>query len=108
MPPSSGGRRSRSLCVGRGTAEYRLGDLRAAARDFAGALAQDAAQTGARNNLAQTLLDLKCPHRAREVLAPVDIGTLTPAMRSAVEDTRLGIERAMERGDDAAGCSAIP
>jgi hypothetical protein len=94
--------------IGRGTAEYRLGNLRAAARDFGEALKRDAAQTGARNNLAQTLLDLKCPNRAREVLAPVDIGTLTPAMRAAVEDTRRGIESAAERGADPAGCSAIP
>lgn len=94
--------------IGRGTAEYKLGDLRAAARDFAAALKLDAAQIGARNNLAQTLLDLECPHRAREVLAPVDMGTLPVAMRAAVEDTRRGVERAMERGADAAGCSAIP
>lgn len=94
--------------IGRGTAEYRLGDLQSAARDFSAALTLDSAQVGARNNLAQTLLDLKCPHRARRVLESVDIGALTPAMRSAVEDTRNGIEREAARSPDAAGCSAIP
>jgi hypothetical protein len=94
--------------IGRGTAGYKLGDLRAAASDFAAALRLDATQIGARNNLAQTLLDLKCPHRAREVLSAVDSGALSAVMRNAVEDTRRGVGSAAEQGADAEGCSTIP
>jgi tetratricopeptide (TPR) repeat protein len=94
--------------VGRGTAEYRLGHLDAAARDYAAALALDDAQVGARNNLAQVLVDLKCPHRAREQLATIDAGSLPPALRDAVLDTRRLAEAAASMGADAAGCSTFP
>lgn len=94
--------------VGRGTAEYRLGDLRAAARDYAQALRLDAAQIGARNNLAQTLLDLDCPHRARALLDAVDEATLPQAMRAAVLDTRRLAHSAASSKSDAAACVAIP
>ena len=52
--------------VGRGTAEYKAGNLQGAAADYAAALRVDASQAGARNNLAMTLLDLGCPREARE------------------------------------------
>jgi hypothetical protein len=94
--------------IGRGTAEYRLGDLTAAARDYSAALSLDAAQVGARNNLAQTLLDLKCAHRARELLATIDPQTLSGAMRDAVLDTRRQVELAVASGADRGDCSGIP
>jgi tetratricopeptide (TPR) repeat protein len=94
--------------VGRGTAEYRIGNLEAAARDYAAALALDAAQVGARNNLAQALVDLKCPHRAREQLAAVDAGSLQSPLREAVLDTRRLAEAAASTGADAAGCPTFP
>ena len=94
--------------VGRGTAEYRLGDLHGAARDYAAALALDAAQIGARNNLAQTLVDLHCPHRAREQLAAVDVDSLPPPLRDAILDTRRLAEAAASLTGDAAGCPTFP
>jgi tetratricopeptide (TPR) repeat protein len=94
--------------VGRGTAEYRLGKLEAAARDYAEALRLDATQNGARNNLAQTLLDLRCPRRARALLDGLDVPALTPALRDAVLDTRRQAELAEGAGSDAATCAGIP
>jgi hypothetical protein len=94
--------------VGRGTAEYRLGHLHAAARDYAQALRLDPAQTGARNNLAQTLLDLDCPHRARTLLDAVDASTLPAALRTAVLDTRRLAQSAASAKTDAAACDAFP
>lgn len=94
--------------VGRGTAEYRLGHLESAARDYAAALRLDATQVGARNNLAQTLLDLRCPRRARELLEGVDAEALPPALRAAVTDTRRQAQTATAQGPDAAHCADIP
>ena len=47
--------------IGRGTAQYRAGKLAEASQDYAAALRVDAGNAGARNNLAQTLLELGCP-----------------------------------------------
>jgi hypothetical protein len=91
--------------MGRGTAGYRLGDLPAAARDFAAALELDATLTGARNNLAQTWLDMHCATRARELLGPIDVKALSPALRDAVRDTARAVEAA--KADDS-GCATIP
>jgi tetratricopeptide (TPR) repeat protein len=91
--------------LGRGTAEYRLGNLPGAARDFSEALKLDGAQTAARNNLAQTYLDLRCAPRAQVLLSTVDTGSLAPGMRDAVLDTMRGAEAA--KSDDL-GCAAIP
>src|SRR6185295_12226230 len=62
--------------IGRGTASYRAGDLRAAADDYSAALRLDPAQNGARNNLAMTLLDLKCASEARAQIAQIDLAKL--------------------------------
>ena len=94
--------------VGRGTAEYRLGNLHGAARDYSAALALDASQAGARNNLAQTLVDLQCPHRAREQLAAIDVNTLPSPLREAILDTRRHADTAAEVRQDAAGCPTFP
>jgi tetratricopeptide (TPR) repeat protein len=91
--------------IGRGTAEYRLGNLAGAARDFSAALKLDASQAGARNNLAQTYLDLQCARRARELLVDLDVDSLSPELRDAVRDTLRGAEAA-KNGDS--GCATIP
>ena len=91
--------------LGPGTAEYRLGNLADAARDFSAALKLDASQAGARNNLAQTYLDLQCARRARELLVDLDVDSLSPALRDAVLDTLRGAEAAKNRDS---GCAAIP
>ncbi len=94
--------------VGRGTAEYRLGNLGAAANDYAAALALDVTQTGARNNLAQTLIDLGCPQRALTQLSGVAVNDLQSPLREAVLDTRRNAEAAVMTGADAAGCATFP
>ena len=91
--------------LGRGTAEYRLGNLPGAARDFSEALKRDGAQTAARNNLAQTYIDLRCAPRAQVLLGTVDTGSLAPGMRDAVLDTLRGAEAAKS---DHSGCDSIP
>jgi hypothetical protein len=88
--------------VGRGTAEYRLGNLPAAAHDYAAALRLDPSQVGARNNLAQTLLDLGCPAAAWEQLAAVDVEALRSPMREAVRDTLASA--GMRAGGDNDSC----
>jgi tetratricopeptide (TPR) repeat protein len=97
--------------VGRGTAEYKRGNLREAARDYHRALELDATQIGARNNLAQALLDLRCPRLARIHLAPfdaaIDPASLRSPLREAVEDTLRQVREAAERAPDAAECSDI-
>jgi len=95
--------------IGRGTARYRAGQLAEAASDYAAALRVDGSNVGARNNLAQTLLDLGCPNRAREQLLPIDAGTLESPLRETVLDTRKQVESALTKGsiDDATSC-AIP
>lgn len=78
--------------IGRGTAEYRAGNFPAAARDYAAALRLDAGNVGARNNLAQALLDLGCPSQAREQLASLDIERLESPLKDAVIDTRMQVD----------------
>jgi tetratricopeptide (TPR) repeat protein len=80
--------------IGRGTAEYRAGNFANAARDYAAALRLDPDNAGARNNLAQSLLDLGCPAHALEQLAPVSVDALAAPLRDAVLDTRRHIEAA--------------
>jgi tetratricopeptide (TPR) repeat protein len=80
--------------IGRGTAEYRAGNYSAAARDYAAALRLDPNNVGARNNLAQSLLDLGCPAQALEQLRPVNIDALASPLREALRDTRRQIEAA--------------
>jgi tetratricopeptide (TPR) repeat protein len=93
--------------LGRGTALYRQGKLAAAAGDYHAAWVLDPANAGARNNLAQTLLDLGCPNRARELLAEVNVDALQPPLRAAVLDTLRLVQAAGARAD-AEGCRTIP
>jgi hypothetical protein len=93
--------------VARGTVAYRQGNLAAAARDYSAAVALDPAQVGARNNLAQTLLDLRCPHRARQQLTGIEAQPMPAAVREALNDTLGKIEAAAAAGADAASCDAI-
>jgi tetratricopeptide (TPR) repeat protein len=81
--------------IGRGTAEYRAGNIANAASDYAAAVRLDPDNAGARNNLAQSLLDLGCPAHAREQLTPVNVAVLAPALREAVLDTRRHIDAAI-------------
>jgi tetratricopeptide (TPR) repeat protein len=81
--------------IGRGTAEYRGGNIANAARDYRAALRLDPDNAGARNNLAQSLVDLGCPTHAREQLAPVNIDALASPLKEAVLDTRQHIEAAV-------------
>jgi len=93
--------------IGRGTAEYRAGRIANAARDYAAAVRLDPENAGARNNLAQSLLDLGCPAHAREQLATVKIDTLASPLREAVLDTRRHIDAAASTSPvvDASRCS---
>lgn len=84
--------------IGRGTAEYRAGNLAAAAKDYAAALKADGTNVGARNNLAQTLLDLGCTRGARETLQSLDLNALQSPLREAVLDTREHVDLASEAG----------
>lgn len=79
--------------VGRGTAAYRSGALRDAARDYATALRLDAANAGARNNLTMTLLELHCPSQARETFARLNGVDLPASLRAAVTDTQEQLSR---------------
>jgi tetratricopeptide (TPR) repeat protein len=95
--------------IGRGTAEYRAGNVANAARDYAAALRLDPDNVGARNNLAQSLLDLGCPAQAREQLASVNIDSLTPSLRDAVLDTRRHMDAAAASPvSDPSRCVAQP
>jgi tetratricopeptide (TPR) repeat protein len=93
--------------IGRGTAQYRAGRLTEAARDYATALRVDGSNTGARNNFAQTLLDLGCPRSAREQLQAIDVATLQSPLREAVMDTRHHADLAARSspGADPAACT---
>lgn len=95
--------------IGRGTAEYRSGRLREAAKDYSTALRIDGANVGARNNFAMTLLELGCPLRAREQLKQIDPITLAPALRGAVSDTQERVDFASVAlaGGDPPACSAF-
>lgn len=92
--------------IGRGTAEYRAGRFANAARDYAEAVRLDPENAGARNNLAQSLLDLGCPAHAREQLDPVKIDSLASPLREAVLDTRRHIDSAVSTSPvvDASRC----
>jgi tetratricopeptide (TPR) repeat protein len=92
--------------IGRGTAEYRAGNLQAAARDYASALRVDQSNVGARNNLAMTLVELGCPARARAQLESVDMGLVDGSLKEAVLDTRRRVDAALKAsgGRDAASC----
>ena len=94
--------------VGRGTAEYRLGHLAEAARDYAQALRLDPGQAGARNNLAQTLVDLRCPHRALSWLEGHDLDGLPAPLRDASKETLRDAQAAAGLTTDAAGCESFP
>jgi tetratricopeptide (TPR) repeat protein len=97
--------------IGRGTAEYRAGDLRAAAEDYSSALRVDSNNVGARNNLAQTLLDLGCPVRAQAQLARVDLAAVKSPLREAVLDTRQLVDSALSQAPgsaDSTDCSDLP
>jgi tetratricopeptide (TPR) repeat protein len=95
--------------IGRGTAEYRSGNLREAAKNYSAALRIESTNVGARNNLAMTLLELGCPLRAREELSHIDSTTLPSPLRAAVLDTRERVDQASVAvaGGDPPGCSAI-
>jgi tetratricopeptide (TPR) repeat protein len=93
--------------IGRGTAHYRRGDPRAAARAYGEALKIDPAQTAARNNLAHVLLELGCPSRARRELARIDVASLPAELRDAVSATRRDVDAAgIDR--DGSDCGNIP
>ncbi|MEO8019325.1 MAG: PA2778 family cysteine peptidase [Pseudomonadota bacterium] len=94
--------------IGRGTAEYRLGNFAAAVRDYATAVRIDGTQAGARNNLAQALLDLGCPRSAREQADRIDVGTLETSLRDAVTDTRQHAQAAItaSAADDPVVCAS--
>lgn len=94
--------------VGRGTAEYRLGNLPAAAGDYAEALKRDPAQAGARNNLAQTLVDLRCPHRALLQFEGLSLDELAAPLREASIDTLRAARIAAAAGADDARCPNFP
>jgi len=78
--------------IGRGTASYRSGALRAAIADYRAALAVDASQVGARNNLAVALLEAGCVNQARGEIEQIDATALGERMRLEVLDTRRQIE----------------
>ena len=94
--------------IGRGTAEYRAGNIPGAARDYAAAVRIAPDNVGARNNLAQSLLDLGCPAEAREQLRPVNVDTLASPLKEAVLDTRQHIDAAAASTPvgDASRCQA--
>jgi tetratricopeptide (TPR) repeat protein len=93
--------------AGRGTARYRAGLLREAAADYRRAVDIDASLAGARNNLAQTWIDLHCPAAARQELERIDDTGLNPSLRAAVDDTRAQLDR-YRPAAEAANCPATP
>jgi tetratricopeptide (TPR) repeat protein len=95
--------------IGRGTARYRAHEFAAAAQDYATALRRDANQAGARNNLAQTLLDLGCPTSALQQVERIDSRALKSPLREAVADTRALVEQAATKdpGKESAACHSI-
>jgi len=96
--------------IGRGTAEYRAGNFAGAANDYASAIRADASQVGARNNLAQALLDMGCPRTAREQLQRIDVSTLKSPLRDAVLDTRKSVDAAAaaRAAPDPTACESVP
>ncbi len=96
--------------VGRGTAHYRLGDHLAAAQDYASALQIDGTLAAARNNFAQALLDLKCPHRALRELGRIDMAALPESLGDAVTATRrdAASAAAVAVADEGEKCTFFP
>jgi tetratricopeptide (TPR) repeat protein len=94
--------------IGRGTAQYRAGNYADAARDYETALRIDPAQVAARNNLAQVLLDLGCPSRAREELRSIDATALKSPLRESVLDTQRNADAAAGVDDDPDRCRPSP
>ena len=94
--------------IGRGTAHYRLGLPKEAARDYSAALRLDPANAGARNNLVMALLDLGCPARAREQLDQIRLDSLPDPLRAAVLDTRQRVEASLAKAPaaDSGICTA--
>lgn len=92
--------------VGRGTANYRAGDLRAAALDYARAIAIDPGLAAARNNRAMALLKLGCPSGARSELSRIDTAPLSESLRAAVADTARQID-AHPTAADSGTCFAL-
>jgi predicted Zn-dependent protease len=91
--------------VGRGTANYRDHRLAEAAADYRHALERDPGLPGARNNLAQTLVDMHCAAAARAQLGLIDDATLSTSLRAAVSDTRAQLA-ALPRQVDPPQCGA--
>ncbi len=91
--------------VGMGTANYRNGDLQRAAGNYRAALQIDSAQSGARNNLAMTLLDLGCPQAAKAEIERISAAQPSGGLAEAVADTRKQIE-AHAGTADKASCPA--
>jgi tetratricopeptide (TPR) repeat protein len=85
--------------IGRGTANYRDHALAAAVADYRQAVERNPDLPGARNNLAQTLLDLHCGQAARAELSRIDDSTLSVSMRAAVADTRAQLAALQGQGD---------
>jgi hypothetical protein len=79
-----------------------------ASQDYAAALRVDASNAGARNNLAQTLLELGCPRRAREQLTSIDFASLQSPLREAVTDTRIHVDAAVSQTSADNPACAIP
>jgi Flp pilus assembly protein TadD len=94
--------------IGRGTAQYRAGKLAEASQDYAAALRVDGSNAGARNNLAQTLLEQGCPRHAREQLQAIDFARLQPPLREAVADTRFHVDAAVAQTSADKPACAIP
>lgn len=89
--------------IGRGTASYRRGELRDAATDYRAALALDASQVAARNNLAMVLLEAGCIDEARAQISRIDTARLEGRMLAEVTDTLRQID-ARPPGANAAAC----
>lgn len=77
--------------IGRGTAQYRARNFKAAASDYAAALRLDGSMVGARNNLAMALLEQGCVRMAQEEIDKVDPGALPTTLRNEIEDTQRQI-----------------
>ena len=96
--------------IGRGTAGYRAGDLKAAAQDYSAALRFEPNNVGARNNLAQALLDLGCPARAQVELTRIDFTILKSPLKEIVLDTRQHVDSKVAETaapTDLVGCSGL-
>jgi len=78
--------------IGRGTASYRHGELIKATADYRAALALDASQVAARNNLAVVLLESGCVEQAREQILRIDTARLDGRMQAEITDTLRQID----------------